>query len=815
MFSYRKIYLAFSCMCCLAIAQAQVNLNNGLVSWLPFTGTMTDASGNGNDGIPQGTIYTTDRFGAPNSAVLLDGNSEFITLRDAMGQFSSTPFSIVLWIQPSSNKYSCLIGKRNFGPTNSQQYQMTLFRPFFGLFSGITSNALPCPGDLSLSVMNITNYAEEICISKWHNIIITFDGVSQRMYFDGTLVDVTPSTFSAMQQCNADIRLGNWWSGDPLFYGGKMDDFRWYNRVINADEISALAGDRGPDATTIKDFLQQNSACSPLGVTFANVSANSSANNLWRFGDGSISRSAGVVSHTYLSPGTYPVTLVVDENGACEDSITKQIDLTLTPANIILTPDTSVCVGDTALIRTSSGLDFCWSPSVVQLNQPGHPSGFLAVQSAQNLSLVLVPDATNLVRNGDFESGNQDFSSAYVLATTRNADGQYGIVSDPRLWFNAIGCRNCTDHTGSSGGKLMVVDGATDTTLTVWCQTVALVPQTNYMFSIWVNRYDSPELARLGLYIDGAKVIDINDGNNFLGEWRQYSFEWNSGAKTSIDYCIRLTSNTAAGNLVGIDDISIKPKRFLQERVRVDVAGGPPLQVSADTVICRGQTTQLSVSGGINNRWSPSIGLSDPNSSTPFATPAFTTTYYVVSDAGACSSTDSVLVVVNPNPTLVSPVQEEICEGDSVQLVTSGALNYTWSPSFGLTDPLISSPFAFPTETTIYRVSGTDINGCADTALVKVIVFSKTGLFIPNAFTPNNDGKNDCFRIPGADGAISFELAVFDRYGERVFFSRDPSVCWDGRFKGMDLPIGSYAYYLNLSTSCDVIRKKGMINLIR
>jgi gliding motility-associated-like protein len=186
-----------------------------------------------------------------------------------------------------------------------------------------------------------------------------------------------------------------------------------------------------------------------------------------------------------------------------------------------------------------------------------------------------------------------------------------------------------------------------------------------------------------------------------------------------------------------------------------------------------------------------------------------------VSDAGACSSKDSVLVVVNPNPILVGPAQEQICEGDSVQLTISGATTYTWSPASGLSNLLISSPIAFPSETISYLVTGTNDNGCTDTALIKVIVFSKSGLFIPNAFTPNNDGKNDCFRIPNAEGGTSYELAVFDRYGERVFFSRNPSECWNGRFKGTELPVGTYAYYLNLTTSCEVIRKKGLINLIR
>lgn len=815
MHPYRKFCLFLILFSILQKSEAQVNLNNGLVSWLPFSGTMNDASGNANNGVPQGTTYTTDRFGAAGQAVFLNGINEFITLNDAMGQFSSTPFSIVLWIQPSAEKYSCLIGKRNFGPTNSQQYQLSLFRPAFGLFSGITSNALPCPGDLTLDVMNVTNYPSEFCINTWHNIIITFDGRFQRMYFDGVLVDETPSSFPAMQQCNADIRLGNWWSGDPLSYFGKMDDFRWYNRVINSDEILALAGDKGPDLVNTADFIQERSACSPSNITFTNVSPNLNTNVLWRFGDGNISRTSNSITHTYQAPGLYPVTLIINENDACSDAVTKLIDMSLTPADVIVTPDTIVCVDDSFRLRAIPAQMYCWSPAILQSTKPNDPSGSLTIQSSQNLDLVVVPDAFNIVRNGDFELGNQDFTSEYGFTAQRSGDAQFGIVTNPRNWFSAVVCSTCVDHTGANGGRLLVVNGSTDTTLNLWCQTISVAPNRSYTFSFWVNKYATPDLATVGLYIDNIKMISVDDGNNNPGIWQQYSFDWNSGSKQSINFCIRLTGNSATGNLLGIDDISIKEKVFRQESIRISVAGGPPLQVSPDTMVCQGQSVQLSVTGGFNNSWSPSMGLSDPNSATPLARPNVTTKYYVVSDAGACSSEDSVLVVVNPNPVLVAPADRGVCEGDSVQLVIAGAITYEWFPAAGLDDPLSSTPIAFPSATTNYLVKGTDDNGCADTAGVKVTVFPKSGLFIPNAFTPNNDGRNDCFRIPNSGGSGSFELAIFDRYGERVFYTRDPAVCWDGRFKNQDLPIGSYTYYLNMATSCEVIRRKGLVSIIR
>ena len=62
MFSFRKHCLFFIFLFGYSVAHAQIDLNNGLVTWLPFSGTMNDASGNGNTGLPQGTSYTADRF---------------------------------------------------------------------------------------------------------------------------------------------------------------------------------------------------------------------------------------------------------------------------------------------------------------------------------------------------------------------------------------------------------------------------------------------------------------------------------------------------------------------------------------------------------------------------------------------------------------------------------------------------------------------------------------------------------------------------------------------------------------------------------
>jgi gliding motility-associated-like protein len=86
---------------------------------------------------------------------------------------------------------------------------------------------------------------------------------------------------------------------------------------------------------------------------------------------------------------------------------------------------------------------------------------------------------------------------------------------------------------------------------------------------------------------------------------------------------------------------------------------------------------------------------------------------------------------------------------------------------------------------------------------------------VPTAFTPNNDGLNDCYGIKDWPLAASFELSIFNRWGELIFRTTDQFACWDGKFQGKDQPIGAYVYMIRIKTNCGPTFKKGTFVLIR
>ena len=243
---------------------------------------------------------------------------------------------------------------------------------------------------------------------------------------------------------------------------------------------------------------------------------------------------------------------------------------------------------------------------------------------------------------------------------------------------------------------------------------------------------------------------------------------------------------------------------------------GAIINASADTITCLGTPVQLNANGAVNYKWTPATGLSDAGSANPIATPAVTTLYIVSDDGGSvCSLKDSVLVTVNPLPQLLTSDDVVTCNGLPVQISASGGVRYNWTPATGLSDPGIPNPFANPLATTVYKVEALGANNCIATDEVKVIVSAGAKIYVPNAFTPNGDGLNDCFGIKGAEGATLFELAVYNRFGERIFFTKDPLQCWDGKFKSNRQPIGTYAWYLRMQSPCGNVDQKGTISIVK
>ncbi|MBL4703981.1 MAG: gliding motility-associated C-terminal domain-containing protein, partial [Flavobacteriales bacterium] len=151
-----------------------------------------------------------------------------------------------------------------------------------------------------------------------------------------------------------------------------------------------------------------------------------------------------------------------------------------------------------------------------------------------------------------------------------------------------------------------------------------------------------------------------------------------------------------------------------------------PSDAGPDSTICSGDTIQIggnpsSVTGSVYS-WTPTTGLDDPTIANPMAFPTITTTYYLNTTNDTCAGIDSVTITVNAPPPAGAGTDIQICIGDTAQLLGSGGTIYVWSPLDSLSDPNISNPLAWPTDTTSYILLVTDGNGCTALDTMDVIV---------------------------------------------------------------------------------------------
>lgn len=186
-----------------------------------------------------------------------------------------------------------------------------------------------------------------------------------------------------------------------------------------------------------------------------------------------------------------------------------------------------------------------------------------------------------------------------------------------------------------------------------------------------------------------------------------------------------------------------------------------------------------------------------------------------------CDSTIFLNLLVNPAPIINAIVDSSIIQkGKQVQLNVEATetYHYVWQND-NISNPLIQNPTAIITAPVWFVVEAENpITNCKriDSVFVDILILpcNKDYIYIPNAFTPNNDGINDIFRVR-SNNLLKGTLIIFDRWGNKVFESDDINIGWDGFYKGNKQQVETYGYYF--SGTCDggaTITLKGSITIL-
>jgi gliding motility-associated-like protein len=238
--------------------------------------------------------------------------------------------------------------------------------------------------------------------------------------------------------------------------------------------------------------------------------------------------------------------------------------------------------------------------------------------------------------------------------------------------------------------------------------------------------------------------------------------------------------------------------------------------VSESVAVCLGQPATLKASGGSVNTWWPIDNMDDPNAAEVHVTSPVTTVYSVnISNNGLCPVTRTVLVQVNPLPIIDAgrDTTFNINEPMYIAAIGSGTISWIDGPSIYCKNCPMTQ--VFPTKSTCYTVKAINEFGCEVTDQMCIEITQEHLIYVPNSFTPNDDGLNDEFKVYG-DGLSIIKMTIYDRWGRELYFKEGDDAMWNGKYKDEVCEEGVYIYrFLYRSISGQRIYKTGNLTLLR
>ena len=534
-------------------------------------------------------------------------------------------------------------------------------------------------------------------------------------------------------------------------------------QVASCNLIAAeLLDDNTCDGFT-KSF--KNNLPDPPGATFA-----------WDFGVPGITTDVSIAefpTYTYPDTGTYKVTLILSLNGICTSTATAFVKVypKLISDFIYTGQCKNTAIQFTDKTQSTYGIvnSFLWNfgdtgaGNTSVLQNPQHNYSV-----AGNYQVML--NVTNTKGCANSVTKTVSIKDKPDLTVTHDTL----ICSIDTLQLNAVGSGtvlwtpNYNINNQTNPSPLVSPDVPTKYYVTL---TDPFGCKANDSVFVDVKLYVTIDAGRdTGICAgDAIQLNPISDALHY--KWSPSSSLNNDTAKYPIASPSATTKYFVIGNIgkcQSTDSVIIRVSAY-------PGSGGIP-----DTVLCFGNSIQFHETGGSNYSWSPAFFLNNPTIPDPIANPNRSIRYIVtITDTLGCPKPvyDTILVIVQKITVDAGPRDTSIVEFQPLQLNATGAQFYSWSPSTGLNNTAISNPLAIVNNNIDYIVRGSTAAGCFafDTISVKVYKV-KAGIFVPNGFTPDGNGRNDIFR-PIAIGIKQITyFKVFNRWGVLVY-STDKNTC--------------------------------------
>lgn len=467
-------------------------------------------------------------------------------------------------------------------------------------------------------------------------------------------------------------------------------------------------------------------------------------------------------------------------NNGCqsfEDSV--QIDVQHSPASFSLGNDTLVCSGDSIILNAGNGFSsYLWQNQSTDSVFTVKTGGKYYVQ-AQNscgdlyadtilIKQIITPvlfagkDTAICIRDTITLTASPGFTTYQWLAAAttlpQTQSVQFPVTRQQQVIVNGYTNEGChaTDTLSITTIQPQAINLGKDTSFCTG-QTITLqVPAT---FTKW---------------------------------------QWNTGAQTPS-----IQVSTAGSFQVKATDAN---GCRVSDTLITTTYPAPVVVLGSDQGVCTGDTLQLDAGSYSKYQWQDGKNTRMYSAFQPGS-------YYVsVIDANGCTGADTLqLTLLYPLPAQFLKTTDSICQYEQLVITPSRPFtSYIWSD--GSTQPSVTISKA---GRLILKV--TDQHGCsgADT----ITINSRTcmeGVYIPTAFSPNNDQLNDVFRAKVFGPLTSFRLAVYNRWGELIFETTNPSKGWNGNYKGAIIGNSSYVWMCTYQQpQRGVVTQKGTVTIIK
>lgn len=491
----------------------------------------------------------------------------------------------------------------------------------------------------------------------------------------------------------------------------------------------------------------------------------------WNFGDANATASNPDVStdqhpvHRFSQPGSYTVSLIVETDKGCASAVLElQVLINRLPLAEFETPD--ACVDDPAVtfINTSTAAD-------------GTVAGL----------------------RYEWEFGDRASGTANT-STTREGIHKYNSAGDYTVKLTVISPEGCSFEVL----KPLRVNGANPSAAFQVLDEHNLCSNKDFMVKDGSFLSGSGDLiTKLEWYIDEVKVSE-----------KRYPLKNDIYALNYPAFTSPLT-NTAVLKLIVYSGNAC----YMATQKNITLHAAPAVKFDAIAPVCiNAGKIQLVAEEtgnvpGLTLFTGPGVtesGLFDPVT----AGIGIWDITYAVRTANGCLDFKTQSIAVNPIPKVkISSDLYAFIDG-TIQVnatATEPGLNFRWSPAAGLSRHDILNPVITADNDRLYTLTVTSSLNCNETINVNVHVLRQ---FIPpNAFSPNGDGVNDVWKLNHLESYPNAAVDIFNRYGEKVFFSRGYSIPFDGNYRGKQLPVGTYYYMINPKNGKKTIA--GSLTLIR